>query len=420
MSVLTIDVRERSTRLVTRAQFASMEQSNAFWRLVDAGVVALVRSRETPFGLRANALVGDALILPDTRLRVSEKIDGALKSLLLWSLPEDLRSAAVDSPIATSGTILSIFAGRFLAMLGAYLQKGRQRQYIRIAEVSGIPRGRLNIAGTLRLRSRGDRAKVAQHRFLLRGNVLANQLLAAAVYEADALLRNDPLNSEVLTAARMYAPILADADALRILRAARRMLAELFDRALVENRGFPELRNALMSARPLVLHSGIWAATVEASVPEAYFLNLESLFEDSVRNIVQGLVATQYRVVKGASLRPALFPSLPENYIADPDIVFVSGNMKSVVADCKYKELGTTPSHSDVYQLLSHCSCLASASGILIYPGETSSCIKLGATIGGVDVWCITARPTHLPEDLQKSLTAVGLINAEPPTSVAA
>src|ERR1700683_5326607 len=105
MSVLTIDVRERSTRLVTRAQFASMEQSNAFWRLVDAGVVALVRSRETPFGLRANALVGDALILPDTRLRVSEKIDGALKSLLLWSLPADLRSAAVDSPIATSGTI---------------------------------------------------------------------------------------------------------------------------------------------------------------------------------------------------------------------------------------------------------------------------------------------------------------------------
>jgi 5-methylcytosine-specific restriction endonuclease McrBC regulatory subunit McrC len=409
MPVATIDVRERSTQSVTRAQFELMERNEAFWKLVEAGVVTLVRSRETPFGLRANALVGDALIDQNTKLRINEKTDGALKSLLLWSLPEDLRSVAITSPIASNGTILSIFAARFLEMLAAYLQKGRQKLYVRNWERSSLPRGRLDIAATIRLRARGNLTQVAQHRFVLSGDVLANQLLAAAVHEAEALLRSDSRNSEVLAAARLYSPILADVDAFRILRSTQRARADLFERALSEGRGFAELHNALLFARPLVLHSGIWASAVEGSVPDAYFLSLESLFEDAVRTVVRGLTSSQYKVVKGASLRPALFRALPERYIADPDIVFVSDQFKTVVADCKYKDLESTPSHSDVYQLLSHCTCLASNTGVLIYPGEISSCNKLGTTVGSVDVWCITARPTHLSEDLQQSLTALGL-----------
>ena len=166
-----------------------------------------------------------------------------------------------------------------------------------------------------------------------------------------------------------------------------------------------DISDALSYARALVLNLGAWPLVEDHLIPESYFLNLETLFEDAVRQVATE-AANDLTVSRGASLVRPLFTDRPAVYLADPDLVLSRHVGPCVVADCKYKDLQGLPDHSDVYQLVAHAQAFGSSMAVLIYPGETYTLEPLGTTTGGVSVSWATVRIPQLETDVA-SLTEV-------------
>jgi hypothetical protein len=159
------------------------------------------------------------------------------------------------------------------------------------------------------------------------------------------------------------------------------------------------------------LHLGAWpTGPTEAELPTSYFLNLETLFEDAVRQVLSEVISP-IPVTSGASLRKGLFSSMRDRYIADPDLVVGNAPPVTLIGDCKYKELGMGeyPEHADVYQLAAHSIATRSSLGLLLYPGDEYTLSSLGVTDAGIEIkWC-TVRIRHLAEDLLRAAKSLGL-----------
>ena len=406
----TITATERSTEPLTKAQYIYLEESDAFIKLLDNGVVTLLRSRDVPFGVRASCSVGQAVLEDGTRFIVQEKSPGALRALLNWSLPEDLRSVAVPSAVSATGPVLEVYARQFLVHLGYYLRHGRIKKYVSELQVSGSPRGRLAIAETARLYARGIRGKIAHHKVGLTADILLNRLLALAIREVESLFQNQSGDPEMVGLARMYAPLFQDVRVREIEAWDWKTKARAFHAVETSIRMRDELQRALAYARALLLHLGAWPEEDKGfKVPDSFFLNLETLFQDAVTQVLRQILVP-LRVWDGAELECPLFEELKNRYIANPDFVIGKDSDRWVVGDCKYKELESYPGHSDVYQLVSHCIALNATTALLIYPGETFKFTDLGKTQSGISVHCATVRITELREDLRTCMTELNVL----------
>jgi 5-methylcytosine-specific restriction endonuclease McrBC regulatory subunit McrC len=103
------------------------------------------------------------------------------------------------------------------------------------------------------------------------------------------------------------------------------------------------------------------------SVPNSFFISLETLFEDAVTNVVRSV---QPLAKKGAAMGRYIFPGNSNIYLADPDVA-VPYNNGMLVMDAKYKDLqGHAPQHADVYQILEHSEAIGAGSALLVYPLE--------------------------------------------------
>jgi len=376
-------------------------------QLVQAGILGLLRSKEVPYGVRASCYVGHAVLEDGTRLEVREKSVGALAALLRWSLPGDLRSASVPSQIGAAVPILELFARRFLAMLGYYVRHGRVKAYLPFVRTSSSPRGKIQIPQTLRLLQRGHRGRLTCKQQVLSADVPINRLLRLGLETIEQLFSSDQEAQDALAEARMYAPLFQDANTRELQLLGYGFRAEAFSQALRNTRMTDDLHGALAYARALVLHLGIWPdAESDPTIPHSFFLNLETLFEEAVRQVSVELRSPK-TVVKGSRLNKPLFAQMPSRYVADPDVVFHEENSAVVVADCKYKEIDGFPDHSDVYQLFSHCSALQARVGVLIYPGESYRRLTLGSTSSGISMHSACVRITNLREDLNSLLREI-------------
>jgi 5-methylcytosine-specific restriction endonuclease McrBC regulatory subunit McrC len=394
-------VQERSTRSVSRLMHEQLSGSARMSHLVQAGILSLLRSKEVPYGVRASCYVGHAVLEDGTRLEVREKSVGALAALLRWSLPGNLRSAPVPSQVgAAAAPFMEIFAVRFLALLGYYVRHGRVKAYLPFLRSSSTPRGKIDIAQTLRLLQRGHRGRIVCKQQLLSADVPINRLLRLGIEAIEQLFASDRGAQEALAEARMYAPLFQDVDTRELQLRGYAFRAEAFSRAMRSTQMTEDLQGALAYARAMVLHLGIWPeAESTPTVPRSFFLNLETLFEDAVRQVLAELL-TPKTVTKGARLNIPFFEQMPGRYVADPDVVFRGTDGAAIVADCKYKELDRFPDHSDVYQLFSHCSALRAKVGVLIYPGESYRRFILGDTNSGISMRAVCVRITNLREDL--------------------
>ena len=394
-------VQERSTRSVPRLLHEQLSNSARMSQLVQAGILSLLRSKEVPYGVRASCYVGHAVLEDGTRIEVREKSAGALAALLRWSLPEDLRSASVPSQVGAAAPVLEIFASRFLALLGYYVRHGRAKAYLPFVHTSSSPRGKIDVAGTLRLLQRGHRGRITCRQQVLSADVPINRLLRLGIEAIENLFASDQGTQEALAEARMYAPLFQDVSTRELQLLGYGFRAEAFSKALRNTRMTDELQGALAYARALVLHLGIWPdADSDPTIPHSFFLNLETLFEEAVRQVLAELLYPK-TVAKGARLQQPLFAEIPGKYVADPDVVFQGPNGAIIVADCKYKELDGLPDHSDVYQLFSHCSALRAKVGILIYPGESYRRSTLGNTSSGIGMYSVCVRIANLGDDLR-------------------
>lgn len=404
-----IRVPERGAVSISALLYRSLSESARIGDLVADGIISLFRSKEIPHGIRASSFVGHAVLENGQRLEITEKSDGALRTLLLWSLPNDIREIDAWSQIGPNSPVLQVFARRFLSSLSYYLRHGRRKVYQPQREVSSTVKGRISVRETVRVMSRGIRGSVVQYPLSLTADVTVNRLLHLGLLAVERILLSVPHAKDALAEARMYAPMFSDADIRQLRSLSYSSMSRLFAQAIEENRRSQELSNCLSFARALVLNLGAWPSDDDSNlIPNSYFLNLERLFEAAARQVLCELLPG-FEVVRGGFMNRPLFPDLPSRYVADPDTAVASKGQAVCVLDTKYKNLGDYPAHDDVYQLFSHASAMGASSGVLLYPGQSFCYESIGKTASGLRIGFSTIRIANLPEDLRHLAEKCGL-----------
>lgn len=402
----TIRGRERSTLPVSSADYRLVEDSLVGRDLLESGIISLVRSKSTPYGLRCGAHVGSALLTQNVRLVIEEKVPGSLRALLDWAVTEDVVDVPVPSVVDLDSPVLGVFARQFLSTLGMYLRRGRLKQYRPSQEVGPIPRGKIDLRVTLAMEARGRSSVVGYSRRALTGDLDANRLIALALSAIEGLVATGVVDAESATRARSYGALFSDVSWQSLRRARLSDLETLFQVTLEQPQSVGALRAVLLYARALILNLGAWPDDdTGLPVPDAFFLNLERLFEDAVRAAAVSLLPS-CDVVKGRRLHRPLFMDRPQVYIADPDFVATAGHGDVVLtADAKYKDLDGLPAHSDVYQIAAHAHALGGESALLVYPAAQSALANvLGRTSPGCTVAFCMVRLDHLGEDLASGI----------------
>ena len=103
-------------------------------------------------------------------------------------------------------------------------------------------------------------------------------------------------------------------------------------------------------------------------VPRAWFLNLERLFENAVRNIFAENLINKYYVSNGVKYGMRIFSGVKDCYTVNPDIIASNASKVAAVGDIKYKIWKERPKNSDVYQLLVHAAALNCDRAFLVFP----------------------------------------------------
>lgn len=166
----------------------------------------------------------------------------------------------------------------------------------------------------------------------------------------------------------------------------------------------------LMALASIVLSHESFDSSLQSlkKMPRTWFLNLENLFENSVRRVLQSVVVSA-SVLRGGQLGRHVFDKGSGIYKANPDLVITSQGRK-YVGDVKYKNIEGKASTGDVYQLLAHAEAFDAIRTFLIFPGENFEIQTVGATRRGITMHVFTVRIEHLVEDLGTVADVLGLI----------
>ena len=397
---------ERSTRPVPSDVFREIEIETTLRPLLDAGVIALTRSRSTPFGISCGPWVGRVRLPNGRSLIIDEKVSGSLMGLLRIVAPQSIRTVDLESTTSRNLDAYEVVIGRFVASVDAYVATGREVIYEERRDVSSHPRGRIDIHRTMRARTHGRNTQVAYAYPALTRSTPANEIIALGLFAAEHYLAGRRLQENLLLRLRSLVQTFADCDAMSWRRRPATALARAQAEAVaaVANRG--PLRDALLYARVILLGLGPWHGTIDAVVPQGLFVSLEKLFEEAVLATTQ--LVSALRATKGAELGVPLLDATTGRYIVDPDVVVGSMGAVRGVFDVKYKDAAGWPDHSDVYQLAAHASALRCEHAVLIYPGATCEERVLGRTASGVQIIAAVVRIPSLANDLRTVIRHIG------------
>jgi 5-methylcytosine-specific restriction endonuclease McrBC regulatory subunit McrC len=378
-----IVARERRSLSISAADYRYLESHEDFWRLGSTGVVALERTGTRNFAIRGGAFVGQALI-GRRLLRIEEKIPGALAALLEGAAAVDARLADVPTVAERRGRIVEHLARRYLDGLGAYLLGGRLKRYVRSAFVGALPRGKIEVAKTMRLRATGRADLLAYEADTLSADLLENRLLGLGLGALDRTVASWTDAGELLSRVRTIAVLFEDVRWPEIASWSFERLEASFAVALQD--ASPVLRRLLELARMFALHFGV-GFRLDVEAPLAWFVNLETLFEDAVRQSI-AVAARQLdpslKVYDGKKPERYLIVAPERVYQAEPDVVVErAGNVLGVL-DMKYKDLVGNPDGSDVYQILAHARAWNTTAATLVYPGDTYSRRGVGSATDGL------------------------------------
>lgn len=399
--------RERQSVPVTAAEYRHLESHEDFWRLATAGVVGLERRGTGHYALRGEAFVGQAVV-GDRLLRIEEKIPGALASLLETVGAVEARITEAPTLADRRGQVLRRLAERFLDALGLYLIAGRAKRYVTRSFATGLPRGKVDLGRSMQLRAQGRADLLAFRADILSPDLLENRLLGLALRALDHVVSSWDEASHLLTRIRTAAVLFEDVGWPEMARWSHDRLEASFAVCLKEA-GLTSMGSLLGLARIFALHFGI-GPLPEVPVPVSWFVNLESLFEDAVRQAFRQaseVVGTRIRIEDWRSLARHVFISLEPSYRAEPDIVVAREEGILAVLDAKYKDLGGQPSADDVYQILAHAKAWGTRWCALVYPSDKYSAQVVGITSDGTALIAATVNVNTLAADCRTLLATI-------------
>lgn len=388
---------------LTREEYGVLEGNSDFWTLVKSGVVSLERTARHDYAIKASSHVGRARI-DGTALVIEEKVKGALTALLQIEAPLDARILEVAGFVERSERVLEQLGERFIRELHGYLLNGRRKVYVAERKIGGLPKGKLNVAGTMRVWAKGRVDQMAFTSDELSADLPENRLIGLSLANLDHALPPNHNGSVLREQIRTLAVLFDDVDWPQLSRQPLERLSELFD-AKLQDPKLEGLRKLLGLARIFALHFGPGAAAQER-IPVSWFVNLETLFEDAFIVVLREAgshILPDFSFREGRTLEKTVITS-PPSYRARPDLVGCIGDKFPLIMDTKYKDLEENPDQGDLYQLVVHMSAFAAPLGVLVYPAESYGLRFLGSVEGGGKIYVALCGLATLRNDVRNML----------------
>lgn len=415
--MIRLAVPERGTATVSAAHWSAVASQEAFWKLVQAGIITAETGKAGGWNLRGSCYVGRALI-GDVLLEVHEKFSGSFEKLLTLGPVKTPLVAKTAAPVTPDTLSTPLLISLFIRAAKTYLSGFKLTQYASREDQGTLASGRLNIRRTVQLRAKGMMHQVAFTRTVLSADLDINRAVYAALREVDFIARATPVASQDLATARALSTALSEC-LPSVWKARKGSLQDEAIKAANQPGLHPVTRDVASLAVAVLDSAGFggatsWTRTVERS----WFVNLETQFEDAVRAEIKRQLAPNLAVT-GPVRRPSLFDPDPGRYQANPDIVVSHEGATIAIGDAKYKEFTGWPAAADVHELLSHASAYQAPKAFFVFPHEERFvCSKLGRAATGCEVWAFGITFDRFQDDLSTVLSLTGLIEELPETVV--
>lgn len=407
--MFTLKVPERGHVDVDRRDWMRLSAEPYFWHLVSQRVLSVSQSSQNRMRLEGSCYVGKALF-SDICIELAEKVEGALTILLGSAKKEAFRVFRVSSLGSETGPLIGILVAQFLSELRMYVSKGREFQYAKRREIGSLVSGRIDMTRSLQLRARGLMHLLAFDRSVLLRNTLKNRVLLAATREVETLSHILGLERILVSDARALALLFDDCRDAEVLFGERKQFLK-YSESLIEQPGGQIDGDLLMLAGVILSHASFEPVAVTSkSVPRAWFLNLETLFENRVRDTLRDLLFPGVKVLKGANARPPRFVYRDQNiFQAEPDLVIQKESRPVAIGDVKYKNWLGTAGQDDIYQLLIHAESFEVKKAFLVFPHDQFQRIDLGNSANGTHTWLFAIDIKRVPEQLAECLSAMNI-----------
>ncbi len=423
---MLLSVTERGRSVLDLSVASALVAKREFGMLCDAGYVSLQVGGSTS-RLVGHKYVGRAVI-GDVELRVNEKVDGALVSLVAAATGAELRTELLSAPAGDFDAVSRILLEIFIDAAGRYVADRRVPRYEYELRESPVLQGSLRLGPTIRAWASGRPGRfVFEAGRVVRDSPLDRVVLASL----DEIDRSGPLlglSPAILYRARWLAGGLEDVRDEQYLLTNRD--EHLHEARVLESdpSTTPVDADLARLAAVTLLHHGFALSDdmIDARVPRAWFVDLESLFERAVRSRLDALlVARGIDVDRGETHARRLFTAGSDKSKVNPDLVIGDGPW--AVGDVKYKSLAVAlgedqdpedpqprrrkkEKRPDLYQVLVHAAAMGAPRALLVYASDDVFEPRyLGEAATGARTWAAQVRPTHLDADLATLLGVMGL-----------
>lgn len=394
-----VSVPERGYTDVDSDLWTVLQSSQGFRRLHEKGIVEVAYRPLGRIRLKGTCYVGHA-ICDDVLLEFREKVDGALSALLAHASHSAFRLARAQAAKSELSNLVALLVSQFLDVVTAYASAGRRFHYVMRKSVGSLVGGKLDITRSIQLRARGLGHLLAFEKNTIAFSTMVNRVISTALAEVEHLARVVQLPDGVVAKSRGLAMLFADCKDHETLYRERSYFAAQAS-ILAETERVELVRDIMSLASIVLAHESFEVAGGQsASIPRTWFLNLETLFEAAIRNVLVSLCDNDVTVRRGGDAPQAIFSKERSRYRANPDIIIASASGVSHVGDVKYKNYDGSASSGDVYQLLAHAEAFGARSAFLIFPGDVYSERNLGVSRGGIETNLFSIRVQHLNEDL--------------------
>lgn len=406
-----IVVPERGFTLLADGEWNLLSQNPAFWELCRSKVISVDLTKQGRYKLAGSCYTGEVK-LGSVRLVLAEKFPGATGALLDALSPGKRKIVEVPGPGDHDNDPLRSLVSRFIPIVRTYLSGFRKIRYTDEVLTGTVAGGRLDVRGTIKLRISGKGHKLAFRRSQITSDLPYNVCIYAALKQVERLAALAAIPSSQIAMARALRAPLADCEP-SVLRLTLVQLQKLAREQAKENAGS---RSEL--AVPIALASSLLDATPDeitesdqANVSKAWFVNLENLFEVSLRNCIKRQLRKTFRVTSPQK-RPDLFKPDLGRYRANPDVVIQNEDGFCVmIADAKYKDIGGWPDASDVHELLAHAAGYRSPRAVIFYPSDAEFRVTtFGTSVTDCQVLAVGLRFNQFEHDVMQGLMLAGVL----------
>jgi len=396
-------VPERGHTEIDQDIWVSLTASPGFWRLVEQSIVSITQVSKQRAKLSGSCYVG-RVSFPGVRLDFTEKVEGAVEAMLYFATHDAFHIEKLPSPVSDLGSLAALLIRQFLVAVKSYVSEGREFHYRSKRQVGSLIGGRIDITRTVKLRARGLKHMVAYDRSVLRNDTLKNRVLAAALREVERLSRLIEIEKAQVATARSLSMMFSDCHDVEVLFARRDAFVRTAT-ALGDEARKGRDRDLLALASIVLAHESFeHGASGGRTAPRAWFLNLENLFQVSVRRVLDRLYSGRVTTAVASSLPNAIFANEAQQFRANPDLVLVGQQGATAIGDVKYKIWTGSASASDVYQLLVHAAAFKTGTAFLVFPHREFVARDLGISATGCRTWLFAVDVLKLPEHLGLAL----------------